>query len=73
MNTRTTGCIRGINCRTPGCARKPLASSSGATYAHCDACTRRILRAAFAPEPVSWHERARARLLPPLVVGGNPA
>jgi hypothetical protein len=63
-------------CQTPGCSRRALRSSSGAVYAHCDACTRRLLRQAFAPrdtEPTSWHELARAHRLPALVVGGSPA
>jgi hypothetical protein len=60
-----------VKCQTPGCNRAPVKSSSGAVYAHCDACTRALLRDAFAP--VSWHQLARAHRLPTLIVGGTPA
>lgn len=58
-------------CATPGCQRAPLTSSTGSQYAHCDDCTRRYLRDAFA-EPQSWHAKARAHRLPADVVGGVP-
>lgn len=66
-----------MTCQAVGCSRSVMTSSCGAKYAYCEACTRNILSAAFAPdprprEPRSWHERARAGTLPTSIVGGVP-
>ncbi len=59
-------------CRTPGCRREPVRSSSGAQYPYCEECTRAVLSAAFgAPQPRTWVERARAGMLPPKSTGGT--
>lgn len=47
-------------------------------YTVCSACLRVLLRGAFGvpevpPEPISWHERARARVGRTNVVGGIAA
>ena len=59
-----------ITCAVPGCDRAPMASSGGWVYTRCWDCISAALTSAFAP--ISWHERARAHTLPPLVVGGVP-
>ncbi len=62
-----------MTCQAFGCSRAALTSSCGAVYAFCAEDTAAVLHAAFAsPEPVSWHERARAHTLPTMVVGGLP-
>ena len=64
-----------MTCQMPGCTREALRSSSGALYAYCAEDTRRVVSNALSPatpEPVSWHDRARANRLPTLIVGGVP-
>ena len=55
------------NCRTTGCRRTVREG-----YAHCDTCTKAILRDAFYSEPVSWWRRAQLNNLPSQIVGGTP-
>lgn len=57
-----------MKCSEPGCERAAMTSSGGNLYTRCEAHVRALLSGAFAP--TTWHDRARLRQLPSMVVGG---
>lgn len=62
-----------VICSVEGCERSVFVSPYGGKYIHCAAHIRALLTGAFRePKPAtSWHERARRRELPGMVIGGE--